>query len=85
MLERAIDLFHAKLMGQIRPQTEYDIVPGSAPTILNSAVTVGQLRSMSKITEAQADDLHNNFQKRTTHLWIIDNMFMQHAIKSSST
>lgn len=51
---------------------DVEFVLGSAPTILNFAVTVAQLRVMPEDTSTRSEALYNNFQKRTTHLWMLD-------------
>jgi len=51
---------------------DVEFVLGSAPTILNFAVTPEQVRSMPMDSTTRPEALHHNFEKRTAHLWMLD-------------
>lgn len=51
---------------------DVEFVIGSAPTMLNFAVSFQQVGSMPMNTSTRPEGLYHNFEKRATHLWMLD-------------
>ncbi|MCJ1363897.1 hypothetical protein MMC16_003006 [Acarospora aff. strigata] len=51
---------------------DVEFVIGSAPTILNFAVSSQQVASMPMNSTTRPEGLYDNFKKRATHLWMLD-------------